>query len=342
MQAESRDPAEIQAKGIGRVWEKSIAVLVATWVRTGRRWRMVFLCCGIAAAVIMYSNLHRVPVPRIRLEYSDEQSSQSTAPALSPTAPSSFQPQNSPLNVSKVALLIEDRPLPVLAPLLLHFISVVPPDWRFRFMGSAESVASVNGSHAVRAQVASGKLDLARIPANASTGGQELISRFLTSRWLYETALRPAEWLLVFQTDSILCANSRQNLNDFLDYDWVGAPWNPSGRFGGNGGLSLRRVSAISELVSITHLYNLPPAPSSPSGEKPREKALYRKKPVFPFIVRQLCKETEQKTNSNPLPLQSKSSATRCAQTAPSPKTSGSRSVSGTGPARAWPTGRSR
>ncbi|KAI0879718.1 hypothetical protein GGS24DRAFT_495735 [Hypoxylon argillaceum] len=249
MQAESRDPAEIQAKGIGRVWEKSIAVLVATWVRTGRRWRMVFLCCGIAAAVIMYSNLHRVPVPRIRLEYSDEQSSQSTAPALSPTAPSSFQPQNSPLNVSKVALLIEDRPLPVLAPLLLHFISVVPPDWRFRFMGSAESVASVNGSHAVRAQVASGKLDLTRIPANASTGGQELISRFLTSRWLYETALRPAEWLLVFQTDSILCANSRQNLNDFLDYDWVGAPWNPSGRFGGNGGLSLRRVSAIIEVL---------------------------------------------------------------------------------------------
>ncbi|RYC62840.1 hypothetical protein CHU98_g3369 [Xylaria longipes] len=82
-----------------------------------------------------------------------------------------------------------------------------------------------------------------------STDGQEMISRFLTNLWLYETVLRPAEWLLLFQTDSILCANSRQNLNDFLDYDWVGAPWNPSGRFGGNGGLSLRRVSAIVEVL---------------------------------------------------------------------------------------------
>jgi len=43
----------------------------------------------------------------------------------------------------------------------------------------------------------------------------------------------------------MLCANSRQSLNNWLEYDWVGAPWNPNGRFGGNGGLSLRRVSKI-------------------------------------------------------------------------------------------------
>jgi hypothetical protein len=170
--------------------------------------------------------------------------------------PYSFRAQHSPLNVSKVALLIENRALPSLAPLLLHFISVVPPDWRFRFMGSPESVAFVNKSHAVRSQVNSGKLDLTYIPTNMSTNGQEMISRFLTNLWLYETVLRPAEWLLVFQTDSILCANSRQNLNDYLDYDWVGAPWNPSGRFGGNGGLSLRRVSAIGEYTAMD---NMPP-----------------------------------------------------------------------------------
>ena len=170
-----------------------------------------------------------VPVPRVSLEYQ--------------------QPASSMYNVSKVALLIENRPFPFLAPLMLHFISVVPPDWRFRFMGSEESVASINGSIAIRQQVAAGKLDLTYIPSNMSTASQELISRFLTNLWLYETVLQPAEWLLVFQTDSILCANSRQNLNDFLDYDWVGAPWNPSGRFGGNGGLSLRRVSSIVEVL---------------------------------------------------------------------------------------------
>ena len=159
------------------------------------------------------------------------------------------RPAYAQYNVSKVALLIENRPYAFLAPLMLHFISVVPPDWRFRFMGSEESVASINQSVAIRHQVDIGKLDLTYIPPNMSVASTEYISRFLTNLWLYETVLQPAEWLLVFQSDSILCANSRQNIDDYLEYDWVGAPWNPSGRFGGNGGLSLRRVSPIVEIL---------------------------------------------------------------------------------------------
>lgn len=155
----------------------------------------------------------------------------------------------SPYNASKVALLIESRADPILAPLLLHFMAVVPPDWRFRFMGSEASVAQVNSSASIRQHVDSDKLDLTYIPANMSTAGQEEISRFLTTLWVYETLLQPAEWLLVFQTDSILCANSRQSLNNWLGYDWVGAPWDPEGLYGGNGGLSLRRVSAILDVL---------------------------------------------------------------------------------------------
>lgn len=105
-------------------------------------------------------------------------------------------------NETKVALLIENRPDGRLAPMILHMMSVVPPDWRFRFMGSRESVKHVNNSAAIRRQVAAGKLDLTYIPKNMSVAGQEAISRFLTNLWLYETVLQPAEYLLVFQTDS--------------------------------------------------------------------------------------------------------------------------------------------
>jgi hypothetical protein len=154
-----------------------------------------------------------------------------------------------PYNISKVALLIENRSNPILAPLMLHFMSVVPPDWRFRFMGSIESVDFINKSRAIRDMVDIGKLDLTYIPSNMTTGSQEEVSAFLTTLWLYEVVLQPAEWLLVFQTDSMLCANSRQTLNSWLDYDWVGSPWNPNGRFGGNGGLSMRKVSAIIEVL---------------------------------------------------------------------------------------------
>lgn len=110
----------------------------------------------------------------------------------------------SPYNHSKVALIIENRLDGKLAPLILHMMSVIPPDWRFRFVGSEDSIFLVNSSAAIRHQVNAGKLDISMIPSNMSVAGQEQISQFLTTRWLYEYFLQPAEWLLVFQTDSVL------------------------------------------------------------------------------------------------------------------------------------------
>ncbi|KJZ72937.1 hypothetical protein HIM_07700 [Hirsutella minnesotensis 3608] len=128
-------------------------------------------------------------------------------------------------------------------------MAVLPSDWRFMFLGSESSLSSINTSAAIRNHARTAKLQLGAIPENASTAGQEPISRFLTSRWLYETAVGPAEWLLVFQTDSMVCANSMLSVDDFLEFDWVGSPWNPEGTWGGNGGLSMRRVSRILEIL---------------------------------------------------------------------------------------------
>ncbi|KAB5558094.1 hypothetical protein GE09DRAFT_1173155 [Coniochaeta sp. 2T2.1] len=216
------------------LWDGFKGLVLAAWARTTRRMRaagafLILLSLTVYLTLPTLQNLEYT-LPKVSLDYHLEQ-------------------QASKFNESKVALLIENRINPILAPLMLHFISVVPPDWRFRFMGSVDSVEYLNKSMAIREHVAAGKLDLTYIPANMSTGSQEEISRFLTNLWLYEVVLQPAEWLLVFQTDSILCANSRQTLNDYLEFDWVGAPWNPRGRFGGNGGLSLRRVSAIIDVL---------------------------------------------------------------------------------------------
>lgn len=105
---------------------------------------------------------------------------------------------------TKVALLIENRPQGMLAPHMLHMISVIPQDWKAQFMGSDESLAHINSSKAIQYQVSIGKLDLTHIPSNMSVAGQEQISSFLTTLWVYDTLLKPAEHLLVFQTDSTL------------------------------------------------------------------------------------------------------------------------------------------
>jgi hypothetical protein len=52
---------------------------------------------------------------------------------------------------------------------------------------------------------------------------------------------------LIFQTDSLLL---RSGIDEFLDYDYVGAPWRKpkEGQWVGNGGLSLRNVSKMLEI----------------------------------------------------------------------------------------------
>lgn len=154
------------------------------------------------------------------------------------------------LNVSKLAFLVEDRPLPHLVPLLLHFISILPADWPFLFMGSNTSISAIQHSASAKSYISTGKLRLANIPTNMSTSNQEMISRFFTTAWVYESLLAPAEWLLVFQTDSIICANSIHTIDHFLGYDWVGAPWEMEKPWGGNGGLSLRRISRVLEVLT--------------------------------------------------------------------------------------------
>ncbi|KAK3375147.1 hypothetical protein B0H63DRAFT_496385 [Podospora didyma] len=159
-------------------------------------------------------------------------------------------------NASKVALLIEERPLPHLVPQILHMMSVVPPDWRFLFVGSQKSVVSVGRAYATKHQQLIGKLDLMVLPEPWEISDKEHVFRLLTDLRFYDEFLPGVEWILKYEADSILCANSQTSLNEWLDWHWVGAPRTPDDRFSGNGGLSLRRVSAIRRVLGFQARYN--------------------------------------------------------------------------------------
>ncbi|KAF3915555.1 hypothetical protein ABW21_db0205259 [Orbilia brochopaga] len=164
------------------------------------------------------------------------------------------RPPPSPYNATRLALLVETRPLGFLAPHILHMITVVPPEWRFLFLGSEESIAQLNSSLPVQLHERNGKLDMKLLPDNISTATIEDTYQMFTNLWFYDEVVggaRGVEHLLVFQTDSILCANSDHSVNDWLDYDWVGAPWDLKDKFGGNGGLSLRKISKIRQVLQF-------------------------------------------------------------------------------------------
>ncbi|KAJ4309393.1 hypothetical protein N0V84_011522 [Fusarium piperis] len=152
-------------------------------------------------------------------------------------------------NMSKLALLIEPRPSPHLVPLVLHMMSVVPRDWRFLMMGSQHSVALVAQAHAIQYQQERGKIDFQIMPSLSAARDEDYTSRLLTDPEFYQ-GLPGVEWMLRYEPDSILCANSPKGLDEFLDSDWTSLG-STDAHLGGSGGLSLRRVSAIRAILSF-------------------------------------------------------------------------------------------
>lgn len=68
----------------------------------------------------------------------------------------------------------------------------------------------------------------------------------LTQKWMYQYI--PTEVFLIFQTDSLLSDIYYNNIYDFIEYDYVGAPWKHEHNVG-NGGLSLRRKSKMLQII---------------------------------------------------------------------------------------------
>jgi hypothetical protein len=65
----------------------------------------------------------------------------------------------------------------------------------------------------------------------------------------------PTETFLVFQTDTIILPQNAHLISEFLEYDYVGAPWKHAGDIG-NGGFSLRKKTKMLEIIENAKLYN--------------------------------------------------------------------------------------
>ena len=85
-------------------------------------------------------------------------------------------------------------------------------------------MAAVGKAFGIKYQQVAGKLDLMIAPEPWSIDDREQVFRMLTDVRFYDELIPGVEWLLKYESDSILCANSEDSLNDWLDYDWAGSP----------------------------------------------------------------------------------------------------------------------
>jgi hypothetical protein len=164
-----------------------------------------------------------------------------------------------------MAVVIESAPTPNLIPLMLHFSSVLGSSWPVvLFTLEASWPAAPTYSPALRRAITSGQLRVRFLPPETEFSSSQAVSGFLTSPWLWDQ-LSAAKRVLLFQTDSIVCANSPVDISEFLEYDFVGAPIAPQYGQGFNGGLSLRNPSLFLDIVRTGKFEN---APSGAGGAR--------------------------------------------------------------------------
>lgn len=142
---------------------------------------------------------------------------------------------------NKVAVIIEDSYRPEVVPLVLHFGSVLGPTWPILIYTSIEEVARFSTSAALSRYLKQGLIQIRNLPQTVLFTDLKARNKFMTDTWLWES-LAPAEYILLFDSDSMLCSNAATSVDDFFAYDLVGTPVKDKGH---RAGLSMRKRSSM-------------------------------------------------------------------------------------------------
>ena len=144
--------------------------------------------------------------------------------------------------VANVGLMWLTNESPLAVKVIELFVNRLGPTWRFQFMMFPGVAAFYLNTTLFQQLQDEGRLVYETIEKH-------------TRRQYALKCVDPAYWekvqgdrVLVFQEDSVPCSHSLQNITDFFDYDYIGAPWSwyP---YVGNGGLSLRNRTALIRLL---------------------------------------------------------------------------------------------
>ena len=143
------------------------------------------------------------------------------------------------------AIIIEPRKHKALEYVLNNFLTNLNNDWNIIiFHGNLNEIYVKN---IIRRKLKNFKDRISLVNLKVD----DLKDRYEYSKIFYDPKFYdniPTETFLVFQTDSIICSKYKDLIYDFMEYDYVGAPWITNKRVG-NGGLSLRKKSKMLELL---------------------------------------------------------------------------------------------
>lgn len=148
-------------------------------------------------------------------------------PVLTPLESTQYESVLGTVKPKKVAVILETRPLSHLLPLILHFSSVLGPEWPIYVFTPPSVVNMLQKSAAFNRSIEDGKVEIRGLPMGVAVDypfhDPVKRAKFLTGPWFWES-LMPAEHVLLFGADSMICSKSELSIDDFLKYDFIGAP----------------------------------------------------------------------------------------------------------------------
>ena len=155
------------------------------------------------------------------------------------------------------AIIVEPREHPALAFVLNNFLSNLSDDWNVIVFHGNKNIHFLKEIIKIDLQKFTNRLSLINLQVDNLTIN-DYNNLFMTSTMLYDNI--PTETFLVFQTDTVIFEKHKHLINDFLKYDYVGAPvkYNSENAFVGNGGLSLRKKSKMLEIINNEPYKNVP------------------------------------------------------------------------------------
>ena len=147
------------------------------------------------------------------------------------------------------AVIVEFRPIPLLITVILNVIQNIPEHWPIQLFYSQSNKEFIQKSGLVK-YIQNRKIiltELVEYHGNFRTYTNSLLTNI--SFWEQVRG----ETVLFFQVDSIMCSNSPHKITDYLQYDYIGAPWASRQPSVGNGGFSLRSKKKIITLLKQTY-----------------------------------------------------------------------------------------
>jgi len=136
----------------------------------------------------------------------------------------------------KGCCIVETRPIANLVEIIVDYhLKYIPKDWGITLYLSLDNV------HLVKDVDFGRKTNIVMIPPGRFD--ESTYNVLLKSRQFWYSL--PYDKVLIFQSDSRLL---REGIEDYLEYDYIGAAWKFQ-EHGGNGGLSLRDVNVMKEIV---------------------------------------------------------------------------------------------